>query len=220
MRASNPSTTTTQQYCAALKRSPTASLKESAFFFFWFLLWVKFKTGPLDREHQCVALRRPDSVSSIMNRHMSWWSMESTHCKRWAWGDMFSGRLPRFVLAWHSGGHGWTKWGRRNTYSQFPQIRGRSSLRRSQRGEKGTVLWTEKLINEKDRRGNEFKPAGQLERSQQRSPGQMFDLERRDKITTFKCIRWATLRQLLNDFNLNWKSYLLYGCTPILYPWF
>lgn len=107
-----------------------------------FTLCVKPKTDPLDQKDQCVILRQPASVNGIMNRHMSGWSMELTHCKRWAWGDMLSGRLPRFVLAWHSGGHGWAKWGRRNTYSQFPQIRGRSSLRRSQRREKDTLLWT------------------------------------------------------------------------------
>lgn len=75
-----------------------------------------------------------------MNTHMSGWSMESTHCKRWARGDMISGRLPRFVLACQNGGHGRAKWGRRNTYSQFPQIRGRSSLRRSQRRQRHIVI--------------------------------------------------------------------------------
>lgn len=71
----------------------------------------------------------------------------NTHSKRWARGDTLSGRLPRFVLAWQSGGHGRAKWGRRNTYSQFPQIRGRSSLGRSRRGERETPLWTKNLNN-------------------------------------------------------------------------
>lgn len=57
----------------------------------------------------------------------------------------FSGHLPRFVLAWHSGGHGWAKWGRRNTYSQFPRTRGRSSLRCSQR-ERKTHCYEQKNV--------------------------------------------------------------------------
>lgn len=117
---------------SALKTCPTPDIQKEAFF----PPSVKSKTDPPDQKDQCVIFRHPASVNGIMNRHMSGWSMESTHCKRWAWGDTLSGRLPRFVLAWHSGGHGWAKWGRRNTYSQFPRIRSRSSLRRSQRERK------------------------------------------------------------------------------------
>lgn len=129
-----------KQECVALKRS-LLPLKQTQR-----PLSVKFKTDPPDQKDQaCVISRQLVSVNGVMNRYMSGWSMESTHCKRWAWGDTLSGRLPRFVLAWHSGGHGWAKWGRRNTYSQFPRIRGRSSLRRSQR-ERNTRCYEHKTL--------------------------------------------------------------------------
>ena len=124
----------------ALKTRPTRSLNNYIFP----PLSVKSQTDPADQKDECVISRQPAAVNGIMNRHMSGWSVESTQCKRWAWGDALSGRLPRFVLAWHGGGHGWAKWGRRNTYSQFPRIRGRSSLSRSQGGERETDCYGHK----------------------------------------------------------------------------
>lgn len=49
---------------------------------FFFPLTVKFNT---DTKKGSVC--DIQAVSGIMNRHMSGWSMKSTHCKRCAWGD-------------------------------------------------------------------------------------------------------------------------------------
>lgn len=116
------------------------------------------------RLHHCIGLKGPAhplkkrltpySLNKCQHGETSTWSewppvswtdtwvdrlMGMTHSKRQVWGDTFSGHLPRFVLAWDIGGHEWAKWGRRNTYSQFQQICGRSSLRCSQ-GEKNIII--------------------------------------------------------------------------------
>lgn len=142
---------------STLKYSQSHHSKRICFFLPKCKICVKDGSAGAKWWDECVIFRQP--IQSAVSSTDTWaggqWRrhiVNGGHEVTW-----FLGICPD--VSWHRQNReqGWAKWGRRNTYSQFPQIYGRSGLSRSRRRQRHTVMSIKHhYCNSLKRKGNIF----------------------------------------------------------------